>query len=111
MHVPQRQETREVSVHDLVAALGTGATLVDVREADEYVRGHVPGARSIPMGQLGARLSELGDGPVHLICATGNRSLAMVRVLEHAGLASVSVAGGTAAWVRAGGTVSTGTRP
>ncbi len=33
--------------------------LVDVRKPDEYEKGHIPGARLLPVGELSARLSEL----------------------------------------------------
>lgn len=36
-------------------------TLIDVRPDDEYAAGHLPGARSIPLEQLEARLDELPD--------------------------------------------------
>ncbi len=33
--------------------------LVDVRQPEEYRRGHIPGARLLPLAELGARLPEL----------------------------------------------------
>lgn len=33
--------------------------LVDVRNPKEYRKGHIPGARLLPVGELSARLSEL----------------------------------------------------
>ena len=101
--------SHEVTVEDLAGALAAGATLVDVREASEYVSGHVPGARLMPMGQLPNRVGELDlESPVYLICASGNRSAAMTDFLIHAGFDVHSVAGGTAAWARSGRPVSTG---
>jgi rhodanese-related sulfurtransferase len=35
------------------------AVLVDVREPDEYVAGHVPGAVNVPQADLASRLDEL----------------------------------------------------
>ena len=40
---------QEVSTADLEAALASGANVIDVRETDEYVSGHVPGAVNIPI--------------------------------------------------------------
>jgi rhodanese-related sulfurtransferase len=37
-------------------------TIVDVRDADEYAAGHLPGARHIPGDQLRERLGELPRG-------------------------------------------------
>jgi rhodanese-related sulfurtransferase len=44
---------------ELESAQGAGLVLVDVREPAEYERGHLPGARHIPLGQLAARSHEL----------------------------------------------------
>jgi rhodanese-related sulfurtransferase len=94
---------REITVERLASALQQGATLVDVREPAEYRDGHVPGAVNIPMGQLNARLGEIDrDRPVHVVCASGNRSSAMTDLLAANGFDAINVAGGTSAWLRAG---------
>ncbi|KRF18308.1 rhodanese-like domain-containing protein [Nocardioides sp. Soil796] len=94
---------RETTVDQLAAALDQGAPVVDVREPAEFREGHVPGAINIPMGQLTARLGEIGrNRPVHVVCASGNRSSAMVDVLTANGFEAINVAGGTSAWVRSG---------
>lgn len=93
----------EITVEQLAEALTEGAVLVDVREPDEYAAGHVPGARNVPMGRLPRRMGELDrTAPVHLICASGNRSSAMIDVLAAAGFDAINVAGGTVAWSRSG---------
>lgn len=94
---------RETTIDQLAEALEQGAALVDVREPSEYRDGHVPGARNIPMGQLTARLDEIDrDRPVHVVCATGNRSGAMTDVLTAQGFDASNVVGGTSAWIRSG---------
>ena len=104
--------TPEVTTPDLAAALTDGAAVLDVREPAEYVQGHVPGARLIPVGQLPARLSEVErGGRVYVVCASGNRSKVGADVLNAAGHDAVSVAGGTTGWLRAGHPVVTGSRP
>ena len=68
--------------HELVQS---GARLVDVREPDEFARGHLPGALNLPLSQLGQHLGELADGTVLLYCQSGLRSqraLALVRSSE-----------------------------
>ena len=103
-------QTPEVDVDQLAAAVEAGSTsLVDVRERAEYAQAHVPGARLIPMGHLAARLDELDRSrPVHVICASGNRSRAMTDLLRAQGFDASSVAGGTQAWIASGRSVEVG---
>jgi rhodanese-related sulfurtransferase len=76
---------------------------VDVREPEEYVGGHVPGAVPIPMGQFATWMGEIDKtSPVFVICSSGNRSSAMTDLLRGAGFDAVSVAGGTGAEARSG---------
>jgi rhodanese-related sulfurtransferase len=94
---------REIDVAALEQAVRDGAQLVDVRQPAEFAQGHVPGARLIPMGALASRLGELDRRrPVHVICASGNRSSAMTSLLDASGFEAVNVRGGTGAWVRSG---------
>ena len=78
--------------------------LLDVREPWEYLAGHVPGARLIPLGELGERITEVPrDQPILAICHTGQRSLAAASYLLQLGYGDVSnVEGGTAAWIERG---------
>ncbi len=110
-----RPTTDESTLSDFAAAHAEGAVTVDVREPDEYAGGHVPNAQNIPLESLGVQASQLareGQGAtVYVICATGNRSKAGAALLTRAGYDARSVAGGTAAWTRAGHPVVTGSRP
>lgn len=100
---------REIDVRTLAAAHRDGAFVVDVRETHEYRQGHMPGARLIPLGQVRARMAELpGRGPVYVICATGKRSRTAAAWMAAEGIDARSVAGGTAAWIRAGGQIVRG---
>ena len=101
----------EVDLSTFAAAHRNGVLVIDVREPIEYAHGHVPGAVSIPLGSLVTRGRELPRGgvPVHVICASGNRSLAAAEYLLRIGVDARSVAGGTAAWLRAGHPVVCGT--
>ncbi|WP_341924156.1 rhodanese-like domain-containing protein [Nocardioides psychrotolerans] len=100
---------REMDIDQVASALETGACVVDVRETGEYAAGHVPGAVNIPMGHLTRRATELDrNAPVLLICASGNRSAAMVDLLVAQGFDAVNVLGGTGAWIRSGRPVETG---
>lgn len=99
----------EVTIDDLAAALGEGVPLIDVREPDEYVEAHVPGALLLPLGELNARAGEIPqDRQVFVICASGGRSLTAATALNRAGWQAVSVAGGTNGWVASGRPFLTG---
>ncbi len=102
---------REVDLRSFAAAHAKGVVVVDVREPWEYASGHVPGARLVPLGHLPGRLADLPrTGPVYVICASGNRSLAAADFLARAGVDAWSVAGGTGAWARSGGPLVYGQR-
>jgi rhodanese-related sulfurtransferase len=82
------------------------AVVVDVRATDEYVAGHLPESRNIPLDQLEARVSELDskkEAPLILVCQTGARSAGACKQLEKLGFARVSnLEGGIAGWRSAG---------
>lgn len=51
------------------------AQLIDVREPQEFKKGHILGARNIPVTQMKQRLVEIRkDKPVYLYCQSGSRS-------------------------------------
>ena len=87
--------------------------LVDVREPEEYLAGHLPGAINIPQADLASRLEELPrDRPLLVICQHGMRSLRAAQFLTQAGFTDVAtVAGGTSAWLGAGWPLVTGEMP
>ncbi|MGJ7439608.1 rhodanese-like domain-containing protein [Aquipuribacter sp. MA13-6] len=94
-------EVPTVRVADLPADLPDDFVLLDVREDDEWQAGHAPGALHVPLGQVPARLAEIPDGEVHVICRSGGRSGQAVAWLTRNGYDVVNVAGGMHAWVDA----------
>jgi len=91
--------------------------LIDVRSRREYEAGHVPGARLLPVQELGGRLDELAElkasgDPIYVICQSGGRSArAADRLVEEGFAEVVNVEGGTAAWIAAGHEVSQDSQP
>lgn len=103
---------REVDIEQFARAHAEGAPVLDVREAREYVEGHVPGAQLVPMGHVPGRLALLPrDEPIYVICRSGNRSLAVADFLAASGYDARSVAGGTVAWARSGRRLVDGKEP
>lgn len=93
----------EIDVDGLEAALADGALLFDVREVDEYREARIPGARLVPMGTVPDRVEEFRtEGPLYVVCGSGNRSGRVVEFLRTREIDAVNVAGGTSAWMRSG---------
>jgi len=98
-----QQPQDEVGLDDFAAAHSAGAYVLDVREADEWATGRVPGAVHIPMNEVPARMEELPkNDPFFVICAVGSRSRQVVDHLRAQGLNAYNVAGGTGGWVQRG---------
>ena len=100
-----KSEIREVSADEARSQSGQ-AVFVDVREADEWSQGHVPGAIFIPRGFLELRIEEKvpdHSRPVIVYCAGGTRSALAARSLADLGYTNVtSMAGGFGRWKEAG---------
>jgi queuine tRNA-ribosyltransferase len=82
--------------------------LLDVREDDEWNRGHAVDAQHIPMGQVAARLDEIDrSATLYVICKAGGRSAKVAQLLARSGFEPVNVDGGMLAWAEAGRPVVT----
>ncbi len=79
---------------------GDAFTLLDVRQPGEYEAEHLPGAKLIPLPELGSRLPELDpDRPTVVYCAIGGRSRVAAQVLAAKGFREVlNLSGGIKAW-------------
>jgi len=77
-----------------------GAQLVDVRTAEEFAAGHLPGAVNIPVEGLELRMGELEpkDQPIVVYCRSGNRSGRAAGMLERAGYQTVHDLGPMSQW-------------
>jgi rhodanese-related sulfurtransferase len=104
----------EINVDQLAALLDAEPSLrlIDVREADEYGAGHVPGARLVALGTVPDHLDAFrGEGPAYVICRSGARSMRACEFLAEHGIEAVNVAGGTMTWVTSGRDVVGGDQP
>lgn len=75
-------------------------TILDVRQPQEYKGGHIPGAKLIPLTQLGDRLDEIDPHkPTVVYCAIGGRSRVAAQMLSGKGFDEVfNLSGGIKAW-------------
>jgi len=104
-HEADMARASRLDVHEFDAATEDPAVqLVDIRNPGEVAaNGAVPGARQIPLAELGRRAGELDPaGPVLLYCAGGWRSSVGSSLLRAQGFSDVSdLLGGYEAWQRA----------
>ena len=77
-------------------------TVIDVREAMEYASGHIAGSLNVPLSKLPQ--ADLPQGPLVLICQSGNRSRqGLERLLQSGHPQPVrDLAGGLPSWQQAG---------
>lgn len=79
---------------------GDAYTLLDVRQPEEYRDRHIPGAKLIPVTDIGARIDEIDSRkPVIVYCAIGGRSRIAAQMLAGKGFREVyNLSGGIKAW-------------
>ena len=103
---------KECSVRDAKNCVNTDVLLIDIREAAEFARGHIPGAIHISRGLLEFEVLPAiqkrgnSDDPAEceivLYCGTGGRSTLAARSLDEMGFTNVkSLDGGIVAWAEA----------
>ncbi|EIQ82573.1 UNVERIFIED_CONTAM: rhodanese-like domain-containing protein [Streptococcus canis] len=88
------------SPETLRVAIDQGHVLVvDVREPEEYQKGHIPAAINMPLSTFSDHYQELEfEQEIHVICQTGVRSAQAVAFLEEKGFPAITVEGGMKAW-------------
>jgi rhodanese-related sulfurtransferase len=106
-YLDARDELEPVTREELARRLEDGDELVvlDVRPAAEYAAGHLPGAVSIPVGELRRRLAELpGDREIVAYCRGPYCAFAheAVAVLRQEGFAARRLEDGLPEWQAAG---------
>jgi len=104
-------DTEEVTREELLQRAARGeVTVIDVRPFDEYAAGHIPGAISIPVDELAARLAELpADQEIVAYCRGAYCVMApeAVRIAQAAGRQASRLSDGMLEWRLAGLPVAT----
>ncbi|MFN5096180.1 MAG: rhodanese-like domain-containing protein [Limnohabitans sp.] len=82
------------------------AVVIDVCEPDEFARGHVIGAKNLPLAQIDEKLPQWVKNkstPVIMVCQVGARSSRAAAAARKLGYENAhSLSGGLRAWVAAG---------
>jgi rhodanese-related sulfurtransferase len=101
-----KSRVREISVADAHQQQADGAILIDVRESEEFAKGHAHGAVHLSRGVLELRIEGLvpdAATPMICYCGGGSRSALAADSLQKMGYTNVaSMAGGFKAWREAG---------
>ena len=98
-----RGETRagEISAEALLASVeqSDAPLVLDVRSAEEFAGGHVPGARNLAYDEVPTRLAELGSPrEVVVYCERGGRAAKAAEALAAAGFSVRHLTGDMSGW-------------
>lgn len=100
-----RSRIMEISPLEAVAAIRRGARVFDVREKEEFLRGHLPNAAHLGRGTLELEIEQRVPNvaaEIVVYCGGGNRSALSAENLQRMGYTNVkSIAGGLQAWIDA----------
>lgn len=81
------------------------ALILDIRTAADYKKGHIKGAKNIPLSDFASSVDKLAadkDKPVLVYCNSGNTVTRAIKLLKKAGFVQVNnLDGGIAAWKEA----------
>ena len=107
-----KSSINEVALANALQAIQEADVLLDVREADEYAIGHIPGAVHISRGMLEFKLSNdpnlsARDLKIVLYCKNSGRAALASKSLHDMGYMHIqSIAGGFDAWAEAGNPIA-----
>jgi phage shock protein E len=107
-----KKNITEISPQDAAAKSNSSeATIIDVRDKDEWDEGHIPGATHMSRGTIELDVEEKVPDPNAMIichCGGGGRSALVAESLQKMGYKNVrSMAGGFKAWKAAGLPITT----
>jgi rhodanese-related sulfurtransferase len=103
-----KQAVLEISIDKAPAVIALSDVLIDVREAEEFQTGHLPGAIHMSRGMLEFKLAanpqfQSRDLKITLYCKTSGRAALCAQSLKEMGYSNISsIAGGFDAWQAAG---------
>lgn len=85
------------------SAVAQDATILDVREDEEWAAGHIAGSAHVPMSELVGRVADVpADDPLVVVCRVGSRSAQVTAWLRAQGRDARNLTGGLESWTAAG---------
>jgi rhodanese-related sulfurtransferase len=97
--------TKHANISPMVAVAkmnNEDTIVIDVREPNEFIKGHIENALNIPLNKLEEKLPELEKNknhPLIVVCQTGGRSPSACKILTKAGFNQVfNMQGGMQSW-------------
>jgi len=106
--VEAKQTVQEISIEQAIKNIQTCDVLIDVRETEEYLSGHLPGATHMSRGMLEFKMAgnpklQPRDLKIVLYCKTSGRAALCAQSLANMGYTHIqSISGGIDAWIAAG---------
>lgn len=84
-----------IRIQDTDKYIMSGDILIDLRETEDYLKGHLPGAVNVPFDKLEDIFDKLRNkGRVFLYCETGSHSMLAARILSAKGYKVYNLYGG-----------------
>ena len=103
----------QIAIDELKGIVPGGGTVIDVREVDEYVAGHIPLSVNIPYSTIEDNIDRFrSESDIYLVCRSGNRSQMVCEYLHDQDIVNVvNVATGILGWSASGGPLTQGDQP
>ena len=84
-----------IKIQDTEKYIMPGDILIDLRETEDYLKGHLPGAVNVPFDKLEDVFVRIEKGRnVFLYCETGSHSMLASRILSSKGYKVYNLYGG-----------------
>lgn len=86
-----------INIKELESILQNDIVLLDVRTVEEYVEGHIKGAKNVPLEQI-ETFNEDKNKKIYIICRSGRRSKIATKYLNKKGYETYNIIGGMLEW-------------
>lgn len=82
---------------ELIKLLSSKPVIIDVREANEFAGGHIPGAKNIPLAKIDQYDVKTKE-KLYVVCQSGMRSKRAVEILTKKGYEALNLKNGMIGW-------------